>query len=179
MDERIKTKVEDRLHSKSVDLIINTHAHVDHCGGNKYFGGKVCIHRDDAKELTSGRFYDTCEFFGEEARTRFDRLLQDRDKIDLGEIVLEVIHTPGHTSGSICLYEKDEKMLFSGDTLFPDGGFGRVDLRGGDLNGMINSLEKLQDYDFEILFPGHMGIVKKAKDHLREAIKNAGGHFHV
>ncbi len=170
MHDYIEQAVHGKLDGRGLDFIINTHAHFDHCGGNRQFNAKVLIHRDDAKELLSGGLYGTCRLFGGEAPLKFDRLLVGGDKIELGEGVLEVIHTPGHTIGSISLLLKDEKILFSGDTLFTNGGFGRTDL-GGDAKLLLNSLEKLEDVNFETLYPGHEGVAENGGEHLKMALE--------
>lgn len=178
MSEEIPDRVKKKLGSRGIDLIINTHAHADHCGGNKFFPrAKVHIHRDDAGEILSGRLYGTAQIFGIVEKGRFDRSLENNDKIDLGEIVLQVLHTPGHTFGSVCLFARDEKLLLSGDTLFPDGSFGRTDL-GGDDALMLNSLDKLARLDFETLYPGHGSVVSGGKAHAQLALKNARELFH-
>ena len=81
--------------------------------------------------------------------------------IDLGKVRLEVIHTQGHTQGSICLYEPKSKSLFSGDTIFSDG-IGRVDLPGGDWIKLKKSIERLlnlhRSSSIEKIYPGHGSI---------------------
>lgn len=170
MDDSIEKAVHKKLDGRKLDFVINTHAHFDHCGGNRRLNAKVLIHRDDARELLSGRFYDTYKFFEDEVPLKFDQVLLDGDKIELGEGILEVIHTPGHTIGSISLLLKDEKILFSGDTLFTNGGFGRTDL-GGDGKMLLNSLERLEDVRFDVLYPGHEGIAEDGKEHLKMALQ--------
>jgi len=173
LDERIAREVNSELDGRSLDMIVNTHAHFDHCVGNdKFHGAKVHIHRDDAQELLRGSFYGTYQFFDEEFPIKFHKLLVGRDKIDLGHHVLEIIHTPGHTPGGICLYEKDEGFLFSGDTLFPDGGFGRLDM-GGDQAHMIQSLDKITKLEFDVLYPGHGPVVPDGKKHAEASLQNA------
>lgn len=170
LSDGIEKAVLKRLDGRKLDFIINTHAHFDHCGGNRLLNAKVLIHRDDGKELLSGRFYDTYKFFGEEIPLKFDQLLQEGDKIDLGNSILKVIHTPGHTLGSVSLLLTDEKVLFTGDTLFTNGGFGRTDL-GGDEKTLLTSLEGLKSVNFDRLCPGHEGIVENGKKHLDMALK--------
>ena len=170
MDDSIEKAVYKKLDGRKLDFIINTHAHFDHCGGNRRLNAKVLIHRDDARELLSGRFYDTYKFFEDEVPLKFDQLLLGGDKIELGDSILEVIHTPGHTTGSVSLLLKDEKILFSGDTLFTNGGFGRTDL-GGDAKLLLNSLEKLEDVNFETLYPGHEGVAENGGEHLKMALE--------
>lgn len=170
MDDCVEGAIRKALDGRPLDFIINTHAHYDHCGGNRKFNAEVMIHRDDAKELLSGTLYGTYKFFGDEEPLKFDRLLVGGDKIELGDAVLEVIHTPGHTIGSISLFLEDDKILFTGDTLFTNGGFGRTDL-GGDEKMLLNSLEKLKDVNFELLYPGHEVIVDDGKRHLDMALE--------
>lgn len=112
-----------------VKNIINTHGHPDHTSGNGEFGYPVLIHEGDGGTLKDG------------------------DVIKGGDISLEVIHTPGHTPGSISLKMGDK--IFTGDTLFKDG-VGRTDLAGGSTEKLIDSLKRLMAFDnsFEIL-PGH------------------------
>ncbi|HEX6869448.1 MAG TPA: MBL fold metallo-hydrolase, partial [Candidatus Limnocylindrales bacterium] len=75
--------------------------------------------------------------------------------IRFGEVRLDVLHTPGHTEGSVCLYDRDVGSLFSGDTLFA-GGWGRVDLPGGDAVAMVASLARLSGLEDPVrVFPGH------------------------
>jgi len=102
-----------------------------------------------------------------------DIFVEDEETVKLDDINLKILHTPGHTKGSICLYEENTKSLFSGDTLFPDGVFGRVDLPGGSLESMVKSLKRLSKLDAEILYPGHGKPVRDAKKHALAALKIA------
>ena len=170
-DDCVEISVNKALDGRELDYLINTHAHFDHCGGNSRFNdAEVMIHRDDAKELLSGVLYGTSKFFGDDVPQKFDRLLVGGDKIELGHAVLEVLHTPGHTMGSISLFLEDDKILFTGDTLFTNGGFGRTDL-GGDEKILLQTLEALQDVNFELLYPGHEVIVEDGKHHLAMALE--------
>lgn len=92
---------------------------------------------------------------------RVDQRLKDGDVIEIAGVKLEVIHTPGHTEGSICLYEPQSKALFSGDTVFADG-IGRTDLPGGNWNDIGNSLKRLislnETRGIDKIYPGHGGL---------------------
>jgi glyoxylase-like metal-dependent hydrolase (beta-lactamase superfamily II) len=78
--------------------------------------------------------------------------------IRFGSLRLRVLHTPGHTEGSVCLYAEDDGFLFSGDTLFA-GGWGRVDLPGGDPGAMVESLGRLNALDDPVrVLPGHGAV---------------------
>ncbi len=167
----IKDKIREKLGDRRVEIIINTHAHIDHAGGNDLFDeAEVYCHEFEAEEMRSGRFYGTIQFVGSGSPKKVDHLLKDGDTIDLGEIELDVIHSPGHSPGSICLYEKNQRALFSGDTLFTDGNVGRTDLIGGSMGELVASLKKLRSIDFETLYPGHMCMVNNAREHLDRAL---------
>ena len=170
-DDVIKKKVMSR--TEKVDIIINTHAHFDHVGGNQMFESPIAIHSRDATELEKGNLYGTSALFGKEAKSNVERFLNDGDTIKTGEFELKIIHTPGHTPGSICIHT-DQGHLFSGDTLFTHGSFGRTDLSGGSSTQLLKSLERLKSLDFEFLMPGHMNPVKNGKEHLKAAISLFG-----
>ncbi|MFQ6135845.1 MAG: MBL fold metallo-hydrolase [Candidatus Hydrothermarchaeales archaeon] len=172
----IRREIEDKLDGKDVGIVINTHAHRDHVGGNHLFeDARVLCHELEAVEMRSGNLYGTHIFVGPKSPQRVDELLEEGDEIELGGTALDVIHTPGHTPGSISLLEKTKGLLFSGDTLFPEGSVGRTDLEGGSMGDLIRSLEKLRNYEFETLFPGHMQVVGDAKEHLERALFFLGG----
>ncbi|NLC38860.1 MAG: MBL fold metallo-hydrolase [Clostridia bacterium] len=140
-------------------FIINTHGHGDHIAANgelkEATGAKILIHEGDAGFLTDPRksllSYSASSVQG----TSADQLLQDGDQIKIGEeITLQVIHTPGHTPGCICLDEGE--YLFTGDTLFA-GSIGRTDLPGGSYRSLIESVqEKIFTLPGDrIIYPGH------------------------
>ncbi len=138
--------------------IILTHVHYDHTAALDSLalphGTVIMMHEADARARESN--ISASQVFG--ARTpRFDVdvLLKDNMNIDLGDVSLRVIHTPGHTPGSICLYEPRSKSLFSGVTIFPYGSIGRTDLPGGSSRAIVDSISKLTELDITTLYPGH------------------------
>jgi glyoxylase-like metal-dependent hydrolase (beta-lactamase superfamily II) len=98
----------------------------------------------------------TCSgWLGEKQRPMKISALKEGDIVDGGDVVLEVLHTPGHSAGSICLLDRETRDLFSGDTVFTNGGVGRWDLPTGDHSPLISSLKRLSKLKIRGIFPGH------------------------
>ncbi|MCL1816130.1 MAG: MBL fold metallo-hydrolase [Clostridiales bacterium] len=138
-------------------LIVNTHGHWDHIGANKPLQQRynlgIAIHELDAPLLGDGRRNAASLFGGDGDGGKVSRALAEGDIIELGALRIEVLHTPGHTPGGICL--KLDKLLFSGDTLFKLS-IGRTDFPGGDYQAMRQSLARLSALEDNFLvLPGH------------------------
>jgi len=163
----IKSSMESAgINIEDLSLIVNTHNHFDHIGGNKCFDLDVAMHIEDARAIEEKNDDVTvASMFGRSMEgLKVDRKLKESDKIHN----FEVIHTPGHTNGGICLY--NGKTLISGDTVFSDGGFGRMDI-GGNVQDMKNSLERLSQLDIEYLLPGHGPWTDNGSEHVKLAFK--------
>jgi hydroxyacylglutathione hydrolase len=138
-------------------LIINTHGHPDHSCGNglikDIFHIPICIHEDDAYMFGQSG-WETARYFGFDCVSpSANFLLHEGDYVKFGEEALRVIHSPGHSSGSILLVGKGE--VFTGDTLFA-GSIGRTDFPGSSENEMQISLRKLLSLsDSFVVYPGH------------------------
>ena len=151
-----------------IEMIILTHCHHDHSGAapaiKEATGAKILL-SDKEVGCVGDDLTTVAYLFGQEApEYKVDGLLTEGMVIDLGKWKLDVIETPGHSQGSICLYEKSEKILFSGDTVFPDGNIGRTDMYGGDTTELVSSVERLTKLDVKTMYPGHMEITSKDVD---------------
>ena len=153
-------KIDSLIKNEGLDpvLVVNTHAHYDHIGANRYFRDKgipIAIHKLDSQLLMAG---GGAEILGSRSvpNPAPDRYLEDGDIIEFGNQKLSVIFTPGHSPGSISLYSQKDNLLFCGDALFCRS-IGRTDLPGGDYDTLMHSLrEKLSKLPGETqVFPGH------------------------
>jgi len=137
--------------------IINTHMHPDHTSGNeklqKATGAAIVMHKDDQAFLNDTEAADYFKRMGP-LSTPADKLVEHGSTLTFGECSLTIIHTPGHTPGSMCLY--GDGNLFTGDSLFV-GAAGRVDLPGGDFQILTASLEERVATlpDDTVIWPGH------------------------
>lgn len=142
-------------YKEQIETIVLTHCHFDHIARVKEIAhmckAKVAIHRSDARGMLDEAQNLSMHFGARSPGVMPDLMLKEGDII--GDFT--VIHTPGHTPGCICLYNENEKLLFSGDTVFTDGAFGRYDFPGGSRAELQRSLERLVQLDVEGLFPGH------------------------
>ncbi|TQD28488.1 MBL fold metallo-hydrolase [Methanolobus vulcani] len=152
--------IKENIDIEDLELIILTHCHYDHTASAQAIadisGAKIAIHKDD-EPLLSNDIVSAAAMFGNKAPAiKPDMLLEEGDRIPVGNgKELEVIHTPGHTPGGICLYESNSKSLFSGDTVFPNGSIGRTDFQGGNRDQLTASINKLVELDVKTLYPGH------------------------
>lgn len=141
----------------TLEYIILTHAHIDHILHMEELlaarGGKVVIHDEDALLLGNPMLNGSVLFGLKKTFREADLRVKDGDSLELGGIRLEILHTPGHTPGSMCV--KAEGCIFTGDTLFRLG-VGRTDLGAGDQTRLMNSLKKLMKLDSGLkVYPGH------------------------
>ncbi len=148
---------------KKIQLIINTHTHPDHSGANQALqdisSTRIALHKEEAKHLNLSK--EIANYFGMSfPEFKIDFYLNDT--ISTGELNFQVMHTPGHSPGSICLYNSKLKTLICGDLIFQES-VGRTDLSGGNPEALKKSIEYISSLDIEIVLPGHMNpIIGKA-----------------
>lgn len=181
----------------NIKKILQTHCHVDHILGLYKFIKKIIpkpiiisslqeayfIEKGDKKvilpiggELLGPMFSEISKAFtGTNIfPVNVDIKLNNNDHVKIGDFDFKVIHTPGHTIGSICLYEEDKRIIFTGDTVFTNGSFGRTDFPTGDSSQLVSSLELLSNLNVKILLPGHMDpVLSEGEKHIKSAFKIA------
>jgi len=148
-------------YKEQIDTIILTHCHFDHTARVKEIASmckaKVAIHKNDARGLVEDTLSLSMHFGARSPGIAPDIILDEGDI--LGN--LTVLHTPGHTRGSICLFSEQDHILISGDTVFSDGCFGRFDFPGGSRIELARSIDRLSVLEIEGLYPGHGEPVKQ------------------
>ncbi len=157
----------------NIDFIVNTHCHFDHIKSNKVLKdaahAKIAAHMEDEPYIsTANPEYTASRFLANNLKpVKVDRVLKEGDK--LGEY--EIVHTPGHTKGSMCLLNRAQGILITGDTIFAQGFTGRTDLPGGSQEQLKESLKKLEKFDLEKILPGHNSpVLKNANQNIENAL---------
>ncbi len=162
----------------AIKRIIMTHTHLDHIGclaelQKEFPSAQLWVHRLEADLLEKGddravygmeMFKGMCQMqFGlapDAFKFAVDRKLEGGETLEIGGMVWDVIHIPGHSMGGIALYEPAAKILIPGDVVYADYAIGRFDLFGADASQLKESLARLTELDVDILLPGHNQIVK-------------------
>ena len=161
------------LHVRDVNLIILTHEHYDHIGATAFFyrTAVVAAHRLAANKLELQDDFVTFSKYHDQPSKPFwvDVWLEDGSIINLGNYELQVIHTPGHTSGCICLYEPRAGLLFTGDTVFAGGTLSEIAV-GGNVSDYVNSVRRLSNLKIKQLYPSHGRVSSTPDEDLPKAI---------
>jgi hydroxyacylglutathione hydrolase len=149
-----------RKHNLQVKQIVITHAHIDHVGGamklRAVTGAPILLNQNDYALLKMLDVQATWIGVADPGKVEIDRSISTGETVTAGQHTAQILHTPGHTEGSICLYFEAEKKLIAGDTLFA-GSIGRTDLPGGSTQKIMRSLHDtvLALPDETVVVPGH------------------------
>ena len=166
-----------KLHQ--IRQILLTHEHYDHVGGVQDIvratkgTAQIFAHKDVVSKLKDGKS-TFAEMIGRVMpKIDVDVPLVDGQQLTLGDQTFKVLVTPGHSIGSLCFYSKKCEVLFSGDTIFANGGFGRYDFPGGDFNLLLQSIERLVKLKVKNLYPGHGPIIEtNGTNHVVQSLCN-------
>jgi glyoxylase-like metal-dependent hydrolase (beta-lactamase superfamily II) len=147
----------DRLPpSEEIEAVYLTHAHEDHAGAVREYDVPVYVHpaEADAEVLNDSDLYE----------------VRDGDDVAIGGNRFRVLHTPGHSPGSVCYWSPDDRIVFSGDLLFDNGAPGRADAPEGDADSLRASLERLASLSPERAYPGHRDPFEDVAEKVRVAV---------
>jgi glyoxylase-like metal-dependent hydrolase (beta-lactamase superfamily II) len=171
--------IKKKININQIQQIFLTHEHFDHVGGVQDIlqatGGSAQIfaHRDIVSKLKEGKSTFAEMLGGVMPNIEVDVPLTENTQIIVGDETYQVLVTPGHSIGSLCFYSRKNQVLFSGDTIFANGGFGRYDFPGGDFHLLLRSIERLATLSIKGLYPGHGPIIETCgKDHVVAALSN-------
>ena len=171
-----KQLAEVGLDIEDIHLVLLTHEHGDHIGATTYFHktAVVAAHRLTANKLDLQDEFITFNKYLNAPDKPFwvDMWLEDGNTIDFGQYKLLVVHTPGHTSGCICLYETEEGLLFSGDTVFAGGTLSDI-ATSGNVSDYMNSVQRLKSLKIKQIYPAHGKPSNTPEEDLANAVANA------
>jgi len=162
--QHLFSQLEDSLRAlaitpQDINLIIGTHIHPDHIEAAESFASfstMVTVHEEEYA------YFRDMASVGYGLEREPDFFLKEGN-LNAGGVELDVMHTPGHSPGSVCLYWPARKALFSGDLVF-QGGVGRTDLPGGDGTQLKENIRRLSSLDVELLLPGHGTIIRGSEE---------------
>jgi hydroxyacylglutathione hydrolase len=161
------------LKLKDIDLVMLTHEHFDHIGAAAFFfkTAVIAAHSLAANKIELQDEFVTLTKYHDAASKPFYAhiWLEDDVLIALGNYELRVIHTPGHTSGCICVYELNERLLFSGDTVFANGTLSEI-ATSGNISDYVNSLKRLSTLRIVEMCPGHGRISSTPEQDMKQAV---------
>lgn len=177
--KRIIEKIQEVIPLTEIKQVLLTHEHYDHVGGVNDIvqatngAAKIFAHERIVSKLKEGKSTFAEMIGGMMPKITVDVPLTDNQEVLLGDEPFQVMFTPGHSIGSLCFYSKDRGVLFSGDTIFAHGGFGRYDFPGGDFKLLLQSIENLSALNIRCLYPGHGPVVEtNGADHVFESLRS-------
>ena len=187
---KVQSFRKEAIKPSAIKRVIMTHTHLDHIGclteiRKELPGAEVWIHRLEADLLEQGddravygmnMFKTLCKLQpgmkSDSFKFKVDRKLDGGETLEIGGMVWEVFHIPGHSLGSIGLYHRPTKILIPGDVVYADHAIGRFDLYGANSSDLKKSLIRLSELEVNILLPGHNQIVKDLpRDYLAKTVR--------
>ncbi|WP_455644706.1 MBL fold metallo-hydrolase [Methanosphaera sp.] len=163
-----------------IDIILNTHEHTDHIGANKFFQKRSIImtHKYAATKIIKGDDEIIHCRGNNSISTNYNVhvWLENNSIIEVDNWFLKTIHTPGHTSGSVCFYEPNKKILFTGDTIYSNGKTSDIS-DSGNYSEYLNSLLTLNTLKIDTILPGHGSTSKNVEKDLETAIDNTKNRY--
>jgi hydroxyacylglutathione hydrolase len=157
---------EDGIAPEDIGTIVNTHLHGDHCGANEGFkgfsGARIALHPVQ-KEHYRTVVVEAARLFGMPPEEFTEDDIIEGTTLTVGDIVIDMLPSPGHSPDSVCYYLRDDRLLVCGDVIFQMN-TGRTDLPGGNGDELKASIERLAGFGAAGLFPGHMGAVAGADE---------------
>ena len=175
-------ELENAIKKKAIEDVFLTHGHIDHVGGIMVLQSKLSLKvfttEIEAQYLKAGDSSYIEPFLGSILGSNCTPIevtqeLKEGACFEIGNFSFQVLHTPGHTRGSSCLWDEEHHILVSGDTVFPQGSFGRTDLLSGNSKDLVNSLKRLSEFEVAILLPGHMPPVISSINSPIDSIKRS------
>ena len=163
---------------EKVKKILMTHTHFDHAGGaaemKEHTHAELLVHPLEGRRISSGDMTVARACFFDAPMRGFEwSPVEEGDAIETGSASFKVMHLPGHSEGSIGLWEEESRSLISGDTVFSDGGIGRYDLPSGSLSDLTESIERLSALEARNLYPGHgRTVLGRASEHIRMSLES-------
>lgn len=159
-----------------IRLVILTHEHMDHAGATPWFHGTavVAAHSLAANKIALGDEFVMLNdaFDVSSGAFRVDLCFEGECVLDLGNYRFQILHTPGHCSGSICLYEPDHRLLFTGDTVMAGGVMGGI-FGSGNISDYINTLRRLTAFKVDEFYPGHGKASTTPQEDLAKAVERS------
>jgi len=162
LGRRLEEMEEDGISAEDIDLITLTHLHPDHCNATAALkdisGAKVALHPSQ-KEYLDIMLEEVSRALGVGTGPKFVVDLVLNENLSIGDTELRIVHTPGHSPGSVCFYVSAEKILICGDLMF-DKSVGRTDLPFGNKEELETSINRISSLDTELLLPGHGALIE-------------------
>ncbi len=195
-NDKMKSILESGIDPADIKRIIMTHTHLDHTGClpevfRDLPDTELWVHAVEGAQLEEGdertvygmpMFKVMCQgqyrLKDGDYKMKVHRKLEDGDELEIGGMAWTIIHIPGHSAGSIALYESNQKVLIPGDVVYADHDIGRYDLHGADPARHLDSITLLSELDVKMLLPGHNRIMNHVPDgYLRETLEKWGRYL--